>query len=71
MIPSLERGCQLRRRLLFDRGAPLTARGADTLFAMRAVILQLSRKPGDRSWKSTDFQMADYGGDLDRAYRLN
>jgi len=71
MIPSLKRECQLRGRLLFDMGAPLAARGADTLFAMRAVTLQLSRKPGDRSWKSTVFQMADHGGDLDRAYRLN
>ena len=71
MIPSLKRECQLRGRLLFNMGTPRAARGADTLSAMRAVTLRFSREPGDQSWKSTVFQIADHGGDLDRAYRLN
>jgi len=71
MIPSLRRRCQPKRRLLLEGGAPLSARGADTLSASVDVAVQLCRKPGDRSWKSTGFQTDDYGGDLDRAYRLS
>ena len=47
------------------------ARGVDTLSAVRPLTLQLSRKPDDRSWKSTRLQMDGHGEDLDRAYRLN
>ena len=39
MIPSLERGCQIKCLVLFDKGTPLSARGADTLADMGPLPL--------------------------------